>query len=490
MNRIKVTILLTILSASMLNGCAQIDAIKDKITKNDESQEVTTTPEQEALVGTYTEEGALITGFDENGWMITEEIDTNYVTATNLGIEAEDLLSNTTLYNGVTIVTRNNIGEVLNVSDYHIDYDSRIGKRNWYTRNQNIGTTYYDIAKNKAYSNIGMVGWEEQNNERLENIMMIFNSSYFTLDEFYSDDMYIYVKGSLAREAAGDNSILMSEIYKQINTLTGMTLFNIYDINTKELVRSQIDVECPQGIFTVSAVPNQDEGYITIPDYVINPVVDNTTVVKEGIVNIPMQAYLYSALYMTDKPEIINREWLIEEYQFKASELENSYTDIDVEKFLEELQVIDDSMSVEEFLTSYAEKSGIYETPEENAIYSIIYDRLKELDTSIDEETIAIMALKPIEEEPAEGEENPEEGEVEEPTEPAEPEYTVMVVTGARNVNKRLGPGTNFDKDGQVHEGDELNVIGQAEENADWYKCVDADGKEFYIKSDYLKAKE
>ena len=87
-------------------------------------------------------------------------------------------------------------------------------------------------------------------------------------------------------------------------------------------------------------------------------------------------------------------------------------------------------------------------------------------------------------------EENPEEGEVEEPTEPAEPEYTVMVVTGARNVNKRLGPGTNFDKDGQVHEGDELNVIGQAEENADWYKCVDADGKEFYIKSDYLKAKE
>ena len=38
MNRIKVTILLTILSTSMLAGCAQIDAIKDKITKNDESQ--------------------------------------------------------------------------------------------------------------------------------------------------------------------------------------------------------------------------------------------------------------------------------------------------------------------------------------------------------------------------------------------------------------------------------------------------------------------
>lgn len=482
MNRVKVSMLLSALSLSMLTGCSQLDSIKNRLGKQEESQSYVMTPEDEALIGTYTSDGALVTGFDENGWMITEDVDNNVVTEKRLGITAQDLLSGTTAYDTVTIVTRNNAGDVLNVSSYEMDYNSRTGKRNWYTKNQSVGITYYDTKSNKAYSNIGMVGWEEQNNERIDNLMMIFNPVYFTLEEFNSDDVFIYVKGTLAREALGDNSIFMKEVYKQIPTATELSLFNIYNVEDKQLFRSEITVTCPQGIYTVSAAPSNSGEYITIPDYVLNPVVDTEKEIKEGIANIPMQAYLYSALYMTDKPENITRDWLINEYQFKAAELENKYTDIDVEAFLEKMQSIDDEMSVEEFLTSYSEKAGTYETPEETAVYTIIYDRLKELDSSIDEEKIAAMVLKPEEPEPVEGEEQTEE--------PTEPEYTVMVVTGAPNVNKRLGPGTNFDKDGQVHEGDEINIVGQSEENADWFKCVDSEGKEFYLKSNYLKAKE
>lgn len=484
MNRVKVSMLLSALSLSMLTGCSQLDSIKAKFSKSDESQGYVMTPEDEALIGTYTEDGALITGFDENGWMITEGVDTSYVTQNNLGLTAQDLLSSTTTYDEVTIVTRNNLGTVLNVSEYKMDYNSRTGKRNWYTQNQSIGSTYYDIKSNKAYSNIGMVVWEEQNNERLDNLMMIFNTSYFTLEDFSSDDVFIYVKGSLAREALGDNSVLMKEIYKQIPTATEMELFNIYNLDDKRLFHSEITVTCPQGVYTVTAAPTITGEYITIPEYVTNPVIDHETEIKEGIVNIPKQAYLYSALYMTDKPEIITRDWLINEYQFKATVLEEKYTGIDVEVFLERMQTIDDEMSVEQFLNSYAEKSGSYDTPEENAVYFIIYDRLKELDTSIDEEKIAAMVIKPEEPESVEGEEQSTEEQVE------EPQYTVMIVKGAPNVNKRTGPGTNYDKDGQVHEGDEINVIGQSEENADWMKCIDAEGKEFYIKSNYLKAKE
>lgn len=492
MNRIKATVLLLTMSTLCLTGCADV---KEKLpflqSKEEESTEAVITPEMQALIGTYTEEGQIIVGYDENGWMITEEGDPNVVTENTLGVGYEDFLSNPAYYDSVVIVTRNGLDEVVNTVHYQLDYNNRIGKKDWFTSGKNIGTTYYNNQNSKAYTNVGMTKWEEQNNERVENIMMIFENQYFSLSEYNTDGLYVYVKGALQKEAAGSNVILMNEIYKQIPTVTDMEMFNIYNVDDHRLVRSEIKVSCPQGTFTVSAVPETTGKFLKIPDYVMSPATAPTQSIVEGIENIPVRAYLYSALYSTDKPETITEDYLIEEYTFKKSELEPKYPGIDVNVFLQQFAQIDDEMAVDEFLLSYEALGGVYETPEQNAIYDIIYDRLEERDDSLTQELIDTMVLKPevVEEEVPEesAEEVPEESTEEVVEEvPEEPQYITMYVTGT-TVNKRKGPGTSFDKDGQVHQGDKVLVVGPAEGASDWSECVDENGNTFYIKSSFLK---
>lgn len=485
MRSYKLAILIAAASSTLLTGC---DGIKEKFNKSDEQEQVgyQPTPEEEALIGTYTEEGALIVGYDESGWMITEEVDNNVATSNQLGLEPNDFLSNTTYYDSLSIITRDDSGTILSTVHYQMDYDNRVGKKDWFTKGKSIGTTYYDNYTNKLYTNVGMSKWEQNSGERFENIIMTFDTSQFTLEEFSSDNSFIYVKGTLTRDAVASNTVLMKEIYNQLNTLTGMSIFNMYDINSNELVRSEIIVDCPQGKYTVSAVPEKTSYFIEIPEYVKNNEVIQVTV-DNDINNIPLKAYLYSALYNTDDSSIITRDWLINEYQFKSAELSKNYNVEDVELFLQMLQDIDDNTSVEEFLTSYKDKADNYSNNEEKAVYSIIYDRLIELDSSLTEDIISKMIIKEEVEEPTEEvliiDEEPTE---EEPEEPEEPEYTVWYCNGA-TVNKRSGPGTNYDKVGQIVLDEEVWVLGTSEEDSEWSECIDKDGNTYYIKTSFLR---
>ena len=347
-----------------------------------------------------------------------------------------------------------------------------------------------------------MVGWEQQSGERFENIIMSFDVEQFTLEEFTSDNSFVYVKGTLNRDAVASNTVLMEEIYKQLSTLTGMSIFNMYDINTNELVRAEVTVHCPQGDYVVSAVPEKTFYFIEIPEYVLNSNSTPEAVVDSEITNIPQRAFLYSALYNTSDPRTITRDWLINEYEFKSAELKKTYSVEDVELFLQLMQDIDDNTAVDEFLSQYNEKADNYSSNEEKAVYSIIHDRLIELDTSLTEDIISAMVLKEVEGESTvevldiSGEDSTEEaiGESTEESEEAtseepiseESEYTVWYCNGVA-VNKRSGPGTNYDKVGQVVLDDEVWVIGPAEENSEWSECIDAEGNTYYIKTSFLR---
>lgn len=506
MHRLKITALaLSLSSVVMLTGCG---AIKEKIpflNKSEEtSTEESTEAEQQSLIGTYTDDGlSIIVGFDENGWAITEPVDQNVATQNTLGASPDEFLNNPAYYDSVSIVTRNEQGSVLSTVHYQVDYDSKTARKDWFNNRKNIGTTYYDNYNNKAYTNLGMTEWKDINGERLDNIIMLVEPRYFELTEYTSDSLYAYIKGNLNIEAVGSNTVLMNEVYKQINTLTEMQLFNIYNIETKELLRSEITVTCPQGVYTVSAVPENTSYYIEIPDYVKNrQSVETPTKAVDGIVNIPLRAYLYSALYSTDDPESITREWLITEYEFRAAELEDKYQIEDVETFLSRMMSIDDEFAVDEFMNSYAEKNDNYDTNVEKAVYDIIYNRLIERDSSLTQDIFDAMVLKPepteVEEsteESTEGEESTEveeesteeESTEEESTEEDEPQYTIMYCNGT-TVNLRKGPGTNYDKVGQAHLDDEIWVIGDAEEDSAWSECIDSDGNTYFIKSSFLRA--
>lgn len=494
MKNYKMIILALSMTSIMLTGC---DAIKEKLGQEEQTEVgYQPTPEEQALIGTYTEDGALIVGYDESGWMITEEVDNNVATSNKLGLEPKDYLSNTTFYDSVSIVTRDGTGTVLSTVHYQMDYDNRIGKKDWFTKGKSIGTTYYDNYSSKLYTNVGMVGWEQQSGERFENIIMSFDIDQFTLEEFTSDNSFVYVKGTLNRDAAAANTVLMKEIYKQLSTLTGMSIFNMYDINTNELVRTEVTVHCPQGDYVVSAVPEKTSYFIEIPEYVLNGNSAPETVVDSEITNIPQRAYLYSALYNTDDPSTITRDWLINEYGFKSAELKKNYSVKDVELFLQLMQDIDDDTAVDEFLSQYNEKANNYSSNEEKAVYSIIHDRLIELDTSLTEDIINAMVIKEVEESTVEVSNSSTEGSTEETAEgetneseeadSEEPEYTVWYCNGV-TVNKRSGPGTNYDKVGQIVLDDEVWVIGPAEENSEWSKCIDAEGTTYYIKTSFLR---
>lgn len=503
MKNYKMIMLALAMTSTILTGC---DAIKEKLGKEEKQTEVgyQPTPEEQALIGTYTEEGALIVGFDESGWMITEEVDDNVATSNKLGLEPKDFLSNTTFYDSVAIVTRDDTGTILSTVHYQMDYDNRIGKKDWFTKGKSIGTTYYDNYSSKLYTNVGMVEWEQQNGERFENILMSFDVDQFTLEDFTSDNSFVYIKGTLNRDAVAANTVLMEEIYKQLSTLTGMSIFNMYDINTNELVRAEVTVHCPQGDYIVSAVPEKTSYFIEIPEYVLNGNSAPEVVADSEITNIPQRAFLYSALYNTGDPSTITRDWLITEYEFKSAELKKNYSVEDVELFLQLMQDIDDNTAVDEFLSQYKEKADNYSSNEEKAVYSIIYDRLIELDTSLTEDIISAMVLKEVEEESTvevldisgecsteeateeSTEETSEESEDTEEAESEEPEYTVWYCNGVA-VNKRSGPGTNYDKVGQIVLDDEVWVIGPAEENSEWSECIDAEGNTYYIKTSFLR---
>lgn len=468
---------------------------------NKEPETPQLTEEQQALIGTYTEDGALIVGFDEYGWMITEAPDISVATTQSLGVTSKDLLAQKTSYSQMVVTTYDASGKTVGCVYYVVDSSNKSAVKYLYDYNQ-IGMTYYDNAANKGYTNPNLEEWRESKNEKLDAIIPFINTDKFTETSFSADGLYIYVEGELDRTAI-DNTVLMQEVYRQFPRVKEIQLFAMYDKETHDLFRMELSINEDDIHYKMSAVPSNESQFVGIPEYAKHEKTQEE-VIREGFTNMPMDAWLWSALYMTDNSELATRDYIINEYGFIASSLEKEYKDIDLEAFLQMMCDVDNDMTVGEFITEYTSKEGTFDTIEQKATYTIMFNRLQELENTMEPEAFGKLITKPeevvlTEEQQAligtetedgkiivgfDAEGNPitEEKQIEEPQ---EPEYTIMKAT--TTVNKRKGPGTNYDKDGQVQAGEEVRVLGQSEEKADWSKCTDADGNIFYIKSQYLK---
>jgi uncharacterized protein YraI len=50
----------------------------------------------------------------------------------------------------------------------------------------------------------------------------------------------------------------------------------------------------------------------------------------------------------------------------------------------------------------------------------------------------------------------------------------------------RSGPGTSYDKIGSAPAGTNITVVGPADEDPEWSKCIMGDGTEYYLKNEFL----
>ena len=470
----KFAIVAILFSVVVSTGCSMpnIPFLSKGSETSTEENESGITPEQEALIGTYTEDGSLITGFDEDGWMITESPDQSVVTQNELGLTPTELLSQQSQATKIVVTTYTSERKPIRLTEYNFDSKSNIGLKYSWTENS-IGMTYYDKSKGKAYVNEGMSGWTENINERMQDLIVYINPAKFVEESFTSDDAFIYITGKEDKSAI-DRTILMNEIYEQFPNVQELSVTALFNREDNSLYRAEVNVTDIDGLqYIVAAVPTLVQQDISIPENVYH---ERTAeeVVKESIVNIPARAYLYSALYQIEDSSIINRDFITEAYNLIRSKLEKSYNGLDLDTFIGIIQEVGNNMTVEEFLTDYAAKAASYDSIDQNAAYDYIYDRLKDVDSSLNQEDFDKMIVKPEESD------EPVEETVEEPT----IEIKIMKTTTA--VNKRSGPSTSYDKLGKTAVGEEVQVVGVAEEDPDWSKCIDAEGNEYYLKSVYL----
>ena len=350
-------------------------------------------------------------------------------------------------------------------------------------------------------------GWSEDNNNQIKNTVIYFNPDRMRNIEMDANDLYIKVTGEIDRTAI-DRSPLMTVVADLYPSTTTMNLEAYYDRNTHFLKRAEVTCNTTSGSYLIAVTVIPEEVSITIPEYVTNQEIQEVSLVS-GITHIPTDAYIWDVLYDVEDVTKVDRNYLINTYQFKAAELKKTYESIDVNAFLEQMEVFDLTKSVEMFVNEYqqAQEFG-FASVEEKAIYESMYNRLMSIDGALtemnedyqrrpadkkraEELTLEQNDLIGTEAEDGSGiiewfwedgtpiitpyEEKPQE----------EPEYTVMYATTL--VNRRTGPGTNYDKAGQCKEGEPVKVVRQSEENPEWSECVDDEGNTFYIKSSYLK---
>ena len=468
MKKIKL-ITLCMLTTLSLSACSVNLPFLNKESDDSAAEGSTLSAEQQALIGTYTETGELIVGFDESGFMITEAPDP----MANLGYTSRDLLSRKDSYTHMVITTYDTFERPIYVINYKMDSFNKTAVKYYYYMNNEISMTYYDNKANKVYVNQGMTGWEQATNDRLDSLIFYINPDKFSETEFTADDMFVYVKGAVDLTAI-DNTPMLSNIYKQFPNVTSMNLTAIYYKDTQALYRAEMDIVTTDSNYKVSCIVDSEQYNITIPAYATAEKTQEE-IIKEGIEKLPLQAYMWSALYVTDDESTVTRDFIISEYQMNAAQLEKAYKGIVIETFLDAMLETDD-MTVDEFLTDYATREGKYDSIEQQAVYTYFYDRLNDIDSTIEDDMLAKIVVKP---EPGEEPEEPVE------EQPVEEEKIIKYAT--TDVNMRSGPGTSYDKMGQLPKDQPIEVLGVAEENADWSKCQKEDGTVVYIKSQYLR---
>ena len=494
-----VSSLLSIVLIASLAGCGL------QLPNKAKEEEQKKLEEQQALIGTYAEDGSLIVGFDENGWAITESQEPT--PQMEAGISAEELLATQLNYNNIVITAYNKQDKPIYVENFEVDSVSKISKKSWYN-GSSMGTLYYDNATNKGYINNNMAGWEQTTNEQIKNVVVYFNPDKMRDINMEVTDFYIKVTGEINSNAI-DKSPLMLMVKELYPSTTSMNLEAYYDKDTHFIKHLDLFCNTSTGSNKISLTTIDEDVNITIPEYVTRQEVVEVNL-ADDIQHIPLDAYIWDVLYnVTDVTEI-DRNYLINAYKFKANELKKTYDGIDVNSFLEQLEQLDLNKSVEEFIQEYQVQKDLgYQSVETKAIYEFMYDRLMGIDKELTEMNTAYNRKPP---EKKRAEELTEEqqaligteaedgsGIIEwfyddgtpiveeklEPEEPEEPEYTMMYAT--TNVNKRSGPGTNYDKLGQCKTGEVVKVIGPAEGVPDWSECIDDEGNKYYIKTSYLK---
>lgn len=398
-----------------------------------------------------------------------------------LGYSSASLLTQITTYPQIVITYYNEWMVPTTVESYTVDSVSRTGVKYWYDQ-ENIGTTYYDNYTNKAWTNEGMVEWNEVTGQRLDNLTAYINADKFHEEEYTYDDDWVYVKGSI--DVYTDKSTVMQSIYKHFPDMTALYIDAVYDRETKELFRMEITVTASDIEYKVGVTPSMEVLTVKIPQKII----DGETEVKEQdneINTIPMDTWLWSALYILDNNEGINREYVIESYDLIASEVEKKYEGIDVESFIQTIIDTGNTYSVAEFLEAYNAKLDEEDTEhtfasiDEQAAYEYIHEKLIDIDETIEDKAVKTLIAKPDEEENPDGESGEEQ-----PVEEVEQEKVYKKTT--TNVNMRSGPGTSYEKLGKVPEGTQVEILGTAEEDSTWSKVLTPDGVECYLKNDYL----
>ena len=497
--KVVIRILAGTLCLLTLSGCSFNP--KDLLNKDKEEpvEESLITPEMEALIGTKDAYGNTIVGYDENGWAITEEPSVEEVMSDELGADVDTLLSQQKVYPNIVITVRNTSSDTpIYVESDKVDASNRTAEQYIYSTidyydagNSHI---YYDNKSTTRYStSVKTNEWSKQSGSKLENLNLIIDPAEFTQNSVTMDDSFIYIDGTVNLR-----SIKMDTIQKLLMwsmTSNGdIPFFAMYDKDTFDVFRMTFQTPT----HSISVIADTEPNTIAIPSYVIQGKTA-AEVIYEEVTHMPLTGYLMSALYL-DKSKELSREYLIDEYKFSKSALEKEYGGIDIEVFLTDMETKYVDMSIEEFLGSYTfKKDGSYDSTEEQAEYEIMYNRLVDLDANTNEEYINAIELKPpkveltpeqlaligtddgngiIKDFDADGNPIYEEKE--------EVELGPTMISANTGVNKRSGPGTQYDKAGKLEAGDTAVFVKEAEEDPTWYECQDAQGNTFYVKSEYV----
>jgi hypothetical protein len=395
-------ILATMISTTLLTGCSIPNINIPFLSKEEEVEEST---EEES----------------------TEEEDAGFslmTTADVLGYNSSSLLTQLTSYPQLTITYYSAWHEPLAVESYVVDSTDRTAAKYWYNQS-GIGMTYYDNYSNKAWQNDGMTSWQQVQNQRLESLEVYLNADKFTETQYDYDDMYAYVYGNL--DVYTDSTVLMSSLYKMYPNMTDISIVATYDRETKALFHMELTVASGGTNYLVGVTPNTETKLVTIPDRVINGIAETEEEVSK-LDRIPMDTWLWSALYLTESNEGIDREYIINSYGFIASDIEREYGEVDIDTFIEKMVDMGNTMSVQEFLNSYDEKAGEYDDTNEKAAYEYLYEKLNEMDDDIEDSALDKLIAKPEEEESesedGEGGDGEESENSEETAEESEPETT------------------------------------------------------------------
>lgn len=459
------------------------------------------------------------------GFRIDESIDGEVMSeddifASQIGITYSDLLSQRVSYPQLTVTLYGANGNPRIVDQYVYDDFNNTAVRYEYDSYNSVSMTYFDNKTNKAYTNLGMRGWQEISNERLESLQVLINPDGFEQSEFYQSGDYIYLKGMLPMQNVGTGRDIISRlIINNFKSLSDINLEGIYRASDNSLLRLELHIINNDGEYLLSAVPSMNRQSVIVPE---NVLYRESTIIQEvstEMKRIPAYAYVKPIVY--GNATEVDREVVLRTYNFKRTDIVDKYGDsLDINAYLERLgTILEDDMSVIDFVENI--NSGIYTDDVDKAASGTIYEYLLNRDSEMSEEDIAALRLKdePIEY-PIEYDENgnliliesvdengntiwinPETGEyvnedgspivveeqeeeTEEEQEPEEDSYTMYATT---TVNVRKGPGTGFDKVGSITAGTAVTVIGVDENDTSWLHIILGDDTFGYIKSDYLR---